>query len=259
MTPNSQAQTIPPLGLQLYTLRAQLAEDFAGVLRRVAAIGYAGVEFYGVYGESPVAAAQLCKDLGLEISSIHAPTPMMENISLAIDTAKTLSVKRVVCAWYPPERFATVDTIRATCDELNTANDILQGNRLELHYHNHWAECARVGNKYVYQHMLDFLEPTIGFEIDVYWAKTAGVDPAAMIREIGKRGPLLHIKDGPAVMDADMTAVGDGVVDIDAVAKASRDTAQWWLVELDRCATDMFQAVEKSYTYITQRGYAHGK
>jgi sugar phosphate isomerase/epimerase len=250
---------MPPIGIQLYTLRTQLAEDFESVIRRVAEIGYAGVEFGGVYGESPAAAARLCSELGLQISSMHSPTPIRENLTLAIDTAKTLGVKRVICAWYPPENFATVDDIRATCEQLNTANEILRGNDLELHYHNHWQECARVGDKYVYQHMVDFLEPTVGFEVDVYWAKTAGVDPAEMVRELGKRAPLLHIKDGPATMDGDMTAVGDGVVDINAIASASRGTAEWWIVELDRCATDMMQAVEKSYYYITQRGFAHGR
>lgn len=249
----------PPIGIQLYTLRTQLAEDFEPVIRRLAEIGYVGVEFGGVYGESPAAAAQLCKDLGLQISSMHAPTPMRDHLTLAIDIANVLGVKRVVCPWIPPEGFATVDDIRATCEQLNTANEILRGNNLELHYHNHWQECAPVDDKYVYQHMLDFLEPTVGFEVDVYWAQTAGVAPAQMLREVGTRAPLVHIKDGPATMEGDMTAVGDGVVDMNAVSEASLGNAEWWLVELDRCATDMMQAVEKSYLYITQRGFAHGR
>lgn len=249
----------PPIGIQLYTLRAQIAEDFEPVVRRVAEIGYAGVEFGGTYGESPAAARKLCDELGLQIASMHTPTPMMENLTLAIDTAGVLGVKRAVCAWLPPERFATIDTIRAACDELNTANQIFRGNNLELHYHNHWAECNLLDDKYVYQHMLDMLEPTVGFEVDTYWAKTAGVDPVAMLTEIGKRAPLVHIKDGPAKMDEDMTAVGDGTLDWTAISQATQGTADWWLVELDRCATDMMQAVEKSYQYITERGFAHGR
>lgn len=250
---------MPPIGLQLYTVREQLAENFESVVRRVAEIGYVGVEFGGFYGESPAAAKILCDELGLQIFSMHAATPLLEKLTPAIDIAKTLDVKRVVCAWYPPENFATLDAIRATCDELNRANEILRGNDLELLYHNHWQECARVDDKMVYQHMLDLLEPTIGFEVDTYWAKTAGLDPAQMIRELGARAPLLHIKDGPATMEAEMTAVGDGVMDFSAIAKASPSTAEWWIVELDRCATDMLQAVEKSYYYITRRGFAHGR
>ncbi len=249
----------PPIALQLYTLRAQLPEDFNGVMQRVADIGYSGVEFAGIFGDSPADAAKLCRDLGLQICSMHAPSPILENVTLAIDRAGMLGVKRVVCPWYPPEQFATPDDIKKMCDELNTVNEILRGNNLELHYHNHWAECWRVGENYVYQYMADFLDPTIGFEVDVYWALTAGVNPATMLKELGKRAPLLHIKDGPAVMDADMTAVGDGVVDIAAISNASKDTAEWWIVELDRCATDMMEAVAKSYQYITERGFAHGR
>ncbi|MCC7161760.1 MAG: sugar phosphate isomerase/epimerase [Anaerolineae bacterium] len=249
----------PPLGLQLYTLRANLAEDFENNMRRVAKIGFSGVEFGGFYGESAAAAANLCRELGLEICGMHSHGPLMENLTLTIDTAQILGVKRVVCPWYPPEDLATVDDIKKTCDELNTANEIMRGNNLTFGYHNHWAECYRVQDKYAYQHMSEFLDPTVFFEVDVYWARTAGVAPAAMLRELGARAPLLHIKDGPATMEGDMTAVGDGVLDFDAISAASKDTAQWWIVELDRCATDMLQAVDKSYQHITRRGLAHGR
>lgn len=250
---------MPPTALQLYTLRAQLAENYENILRQVADMGYVGVELAGMYGESPAYAARLFRELGLQVTSIHAPLPLLENLTQAVEVANTFGIRRVVCAWYPPERFATLDDVRVVCDELNRANEMLRAQNLELHYHNHWQECAMLDGKIVYQHMLDSLEPNIGFEIDVYWAKTAGVEPAAMIRELGNRAPLLHIKDGPATMDGDMTAAGDGVVNLRAIADASRDTAEWWIVELDRCATDMLKAVEKSYTYLTQNGLAHGK
>ena len=77
-----------------------------------------------------------------------------------------------------------------------------------------------------------------------------------MLRELGKRAPLLHIKDGPATMDGDMTAVGEGVIDLSAIAEASKDTAEWWIVELDRCATDMLQAVDKSLR-LPRRKWIH--
>jgi sugar phosphate isomerase/epimerase len=250
---------MPPIALQLYTLRAPLAENFESVMRHVAAIGYVGVETAGMYGESPESAARLFRALGLQVTSLHAPLPLLENLPQAMDLANVLATQRVVCAWYPPERFATVDDIRAVCDELNRANEALRAQNLELHYHNHWQEFAPVNGKRVYQHMRDFLDPSIGFEIDVYWAQTAGVAPAALVRELGARAPLLHIKDGPATLDGDMTAVGDGVVDLRAMAEASRETSEWWIVELDRCATDMLQAVEKSFTYLTQNGLAYGK
>ncbi len=250
---------MPPIAIQLYTLRAQLAENYENIIRQIAAMGYRGVETAGMYGESPAYAARLFHELGLQVTSMHAPMPMLDNMNQIIDVAKTFGIQRVVCPWYPPERFATLDDVRVICDELNQANAKVRAQNLELHYHNHWQECAMLDGKLVYQHMLDLLDPYIGFELDVYWAKTAGLDPAQVVRELGTRAPLLHIKDGPATMDGDMTAAGDGVVDLRALADASQSTADWWIVELDRCATDMLTAVQTSYTYLTQNGMAYGK
>jgi sugar phosphate isomerase/epimerase len=248
-----------PIGIQLYTVRAELARDFENTIRRIASMGYVGVETAGQYGESPAYAANLFRELGLQVVSMHAPLPLLGNLNQAMEIANTFGVKRVVCAWYPPERLESVNDIRAVCDELNRANETFSASGLELHYHNHWQECALVENKRVYQHMLDALDKNIGFEIDVYWAQTAGVEPAAMIRELGKRAPLLHIKDGLATRQDPKMAVGDGKVDMRAIAEASHDTAEWWIVELDECATDMMQAVEKSINYLTQNHLAYGK
>jgi sugar phosphate isomerase/epimerase len=106
--------------------------------------------------------------------------------------------------------------------------------------------------------MLDYLDKSVLFELDVYWVTTAGANPAAIVKELGQRAPLLHIKDGPCVKGQPMTAVGDGKVDVAAVAQASAATAKWMIVELDSCATDMLAAVKKSYGYLVGKGFARG-
>ena len=107
--------------------------------------------------------------------------------------------------------------------------------------------------------MLEFLDKSVLFELDVYWVTTAGANPAAIVTELGTRAPLLHIKDGPCVIGQPMTAAGDGKVDIAGVAKAGAKTAEWMIVELDSCATDMLAAVKKSHSYLTTKGFARGK
>jgi len=69
---------------------------------------------------------------------------------------------------------------------------------------------------------------------------------------------LLHIKDGPCVKNQPMTAVGAGKVDIAGVAQASAKTAEWMIVELDSCATDMLTAVKESHDYLVTKGFARG-
>ena len=55
-----------------------------------------------------------------------------------------------------------------------------------------------------------------------------------------------------------MTAVGDGKMDFEPMAEAAADHVQWMIVELDRCATDMFTAVEASSQYLRNKGFTQG-
>ncbi|MCB0231676.1 MAG: sugar phosphate isomerase/epimerase, partial [Anaerolineae bacterium] len=64
--------------------------------------------------------------------------------------------------------------------------------------------------------------------------------------------------DGPATEKDPMVAVGQGVMDFPAIIPAATG-AQWLIVELDRCATDMMVAVDESYRYLTGEGLAHGR
>jgi len=248
-----------PIALQLYSLREMLNAGYAAGVRKVAEIGFAGVETAGFPGTTPQAAAQLFRELGLTVCSAHSQLPLGDKQAEVLDTMAALGCTRLVCPWKPPELFASLDGIRQVCDELNAADAGARAHGLTLSYHNHWAECARVDGRRAYEIMLDYLAPDILFEIDTYWAKTAGVDPATMVRQLGTRAPLLHIKDGPCVMDAPMTAVGDGAVDVPGVVAAGAGATEWLIVEIDRCATDMLEAVAKSYRYMVGEGLAHGK
>lgn len=248
-----------PIALQLYSIRELLAADYAAGVRKVADIGYAGVETAGFPGTTPQAAARQFGELGLAVCSAHSPLPLGDQQAEVLDAMAALGCTRLICAWKPPELFASVDGIRQVCDELNEANAVARANGLTLGYHNHWAECALVDGRRAYEIMLDHLAPDIFFEVDTYWAKTAGVDPAAMVRQLGGRAPLLHIKDGPCVMDAPMTAVGDGIVDVPDIVASGAGASEWLIVEIDRCATDMLDAVAKSYRYMVGRGLARGK
>ncbi len=250
-----------PLAVQLYTLRDDMATDFEGTIRKVADIGYAGVETAGMFGAGVKEAAALFSDLGLKVAGAHSPLPLGDKKNEVLDTMGTLGCKKVICPWMDPSRFASADAIKAACDDLNAASEVAQANGLTLLYHNHWFEYETVEGKPAYKYMLEYLSPSVGLEIDTYWVKVGGCDPAAVIEEIGGRAPLLHIKDGPAVNREDpMVAAGDGAMDWDGIfAAAAGSAAEWAIVELDRSATDMLQAVSRSYAYLTGKGFAHGR
>ncbi|UCC51924.1 MAG: sugar phosphate isomerase/epimerase [Anaerolineaceae bacterium] len=247
-----------PIALQLYSVREALERDFAGVVRSVANMGYLGVETASFPGTTPKAAAQLFGELGLEVTSAHLPLPLGEKQQEVLDTMGDLGCERLISAYLSPESYGTVEQIKRNCDLLNEANSVAKAHGLTLGVHNHWWEFEAVEGRTGYDIWRERLDPEIFFELDTYWIQTAGVDAAEVVRQAGSRAPLLHIKDGPATRDEAMVAVGDGRMDITAVVGAAGDNVEWLIVELDRCATDMMGAVEKSYAYLVGAKLAEG-
>jgi sugar phosphate isomerase/epimerase len=131
---------------------------------------------------------------------------------------------------------------------------------MRLGYHNHnWEFSTRIDGRPAYSVLFDQLSPQIFAEVDVYWAQVGGCDPVSIITELGTRARLLHMKDGPADSPKSaMTAAGAGAVDLPGVAAAA-PYADWHIVELDRCETDMFEAVEASFRYLVEAGLSQGQ
>jgi sugar phosphate isomerase/epimerase len=186
--------------------------------------------------------------------------PLGDDKNKVLDNMAALNCKRLVCPWQAPEEFQTLDKIKKVGERLNEADQICRENGLTLLYHNHWFEYQLTDGRYPYKAMLDYLNPTVLLELDLYWVKTGGPDPAAVVREMGRRAPLLHIKDGPATdKSLPMVPAGEGALDWPAVFAAAEGTVEWAVVEFDRCATDMLTAIKNSYAYLIGKGFAHGR
>ncbi len=247
-----------PIALQLYSVRERLAKDFAGTVRKVAEFGYAGVEPAGFPGTTLQDAALLFRELGLQIPSAHTPLPLGEHEAETLEAMETLGCLRIISG-IGPDGYKTLDLLKQSCETFNRANAVAQAHGLAFGIHNHWWEYQKLDGRYIYQIMLELLEPGVFFELDTYWIQTAGVDAAAVVAEFGKRAPMLHIKDGPCQIGQPQTAVGDGLMDVRAVVEAGEGSTEWLVVELDACATDMFEAVQKSIGYLTTEGLGHGR
>lgn len=247
-----------PVALQLYSIREDLAKGFDAAVRRVAAMGYAGVETAGFPGTTPAAAAKLFQELGLTVCSAHSALPLGDKKNEVLDAMDALGAKRLVLAWLGPEYFEDLGKVYQAADMLNAAAEVARGHGMTVGYHNHWQEFNLVDGRPAYEHMLERLAPDVFWELDTYWAHVAEHDPAEVLRKLGPRAALIHVKDGPGNMTDPMTATGEGVMDWPHVLGAAEAHAEWLIVELDRCATDMMTAVEKSYDYLTSKGWGHG-
>lgn len=251
-----------PIAVQLYSVREQMEGDLTGTIRQVADMGYVGVEPFGLDAAKAKAQAALFADLGLVVPGAHSKLPLGDDKNEVLDVMGELNCPIIICPFLPAEDFQSVDSIRRVCDQLNEAQAVAAANGLKLAYHNHWWEFYPVADTGKTGHaiMLETLDPAVLMEIDTYWVTVGGSDPVDVIRALGSRAPLLHIKDGPAVNHEDpMVAVGDGAMDFHAIISAGAAATQWLVVELDRCAADMMAAVGQSYAYLVGEGLARGR
>lgn len=238
------------IAVQLYSVREFTEKDFAGTVRKIAAMGYPGVETAGFPGTTAQAAGKLFKDLGLAVSSAHADLPVGKDQARILDEMDAIGCKRLVCPGVPASLFDSMDGLKKAASQLNQANQVCWEHGLALGYHNHYKEFQMVESRSAFDILLELVDPQVFFQVDTYWAHVAGVDVPALIRRLGKRAPLLHIKDGPGVKDKPMLAIGEGVMNIPAILTAAKGFCEWQIVELDSCATDMLEAVKKSYQYL---------
>ena len=247
-----------PISVQLYSLRDECARDFDGVLARLAAIGYKGVEPFHLFGKSPRDFKAQVEDLGMAVSSSHTPWANRADVGEVVETITALGLNRAAGGFGAAD-FADMDAVARTADAINAIVESLAPHGIDLFLHNHWWEFQEVGGKLGMRHIAERC-PKVLFEVDTYWAANFGaVDAAAEVANLKARTPLLHIKDGPLERDRAHVAVGDGKMDVAAVIDAAdADVLEWLIVELDACDTDMMTAVEKSYRYLTANGLAVG-
>ena len=254
-----------PLALQLYSLREDAAKDFPLVLKKVADMGYRGVEYAGLHDRAAADVAKIVADLGMVSASAHMAVPAAGNVNQIVDDTKALGIGCIVSGGGPGD-FETADKIKALADGFKAGAELLAPHGIRLGYHNHWWEFDHQVDGRCPHDILMSLAGKMFAQVDTYWALFGGDDPVEVIRRNAGRVELLHIKDGtlektdegrPATPH---TAIGAGKLDTPAVVAAGQEAgSRWLIVELDNCATDMEEAVRQSADYMLSNGLAEGR
>lgn len=249
---------IPRLGIQLYSLREELTRDFDATMAQVAGMGYAGVEPWGGLPVDIRHAAEVFKAHGLGVPSIHLPLLAGDDRQKRLDSAHAFSVQTIVLPSLPEADFKDQDGLKRAAEKIAESAAVAHAEGFAYGYHNHWWEWTLIDGQTALDRLAALLDSSIIFEIDTYWARVAGLDAAQVVARFGSRAPLLHIKDGPADnTESAMVAIGDGVMNVEGILSEAQ--AMWAVVELDRCATDMVDAVAASARYLSGKGWAQGK
>jgi sugar phosphate isomerase/epimerase len=234
------------VGLQLYTVRDQTAQDFKGTIRRVAEMGYDGVEFAGYGNLGADELATLLKETGLQAFGTHVSLAAMESdLDREIEYCLAIGCPNLVVP-HVQQDLLSGERLRTLTELLNTFGRRARERGLTFAFHNHASEFAQEDGKYALDSMLENTDPAnLKLELDSYWAAYAGVDPIAYLGKHTGRVALVHMKD--MTPERTFTEVGDGTLDIAGIIKAAQAAGtRWFLVENDAPTIPSLESARRS-------------
>jgi sugar phosphate isomerase/epimerase len=209
----AQSRRVNNVGLQLYSLRAEMGQDFEGTLERLAEIGFKEMEFAGYFDKSAAEVRRILDRFGLTSPAAHIQlNAIRQNLEREIETAATIGQKYIVVPSLPADE-RSLDDYQAHAETLNRAGEAARAAGIKMGYHNHSFEFEPQNNgKMGYDTLLDLTEPElVDMEMDLFWIINAKQDPVAYFQDNPGRFSMLHVKD--MAMDGAMTDVGRGTID----------------------------------------------
>jgi putative nucleotidyltransferase with HDIG domain len=237
------------LSIQLYTVRAALADDAGATLARLAEIGFRQVEPFDL-----LTYRDRLRD-GLSRHGIAAPTAHIGLIGDApldeiLDAAVELGIGTLIQPWTEPKRWRSEPGVREIAVALSAVAVRAAGRGIRVGYHNHHFELeSRIDGRHALELFADHLAPEVVLEVDTYWAFAGGADVPALLRRLGDRVAALHVKDGDGSLDPKrQVAVGSGALPIADILAAA--PAALRVIELDDTAGDLLEAVRASRAFV---------
>lgn len=252
-----------PLGVQLYTVRKQAEQDLPHVIDQIRRIGYQEVETYpGIYTYSAAALQHLIADAGLSAPSGHFS---YNDLDTRFNYAKELGLSWMVCSMILPSLWNSADGFGTAAKQFNAWGRRAQEMGMRFAFHNHDYEFRPLPPQQAgltgYDVLISQTDPElVFFEVDCYWVAQAGHDPVQLMRRLGQRVKMLHLKDRkpgfPPSFEMNQASahfepVGSGSLDWKAIlAEAERQGVEHYFVEQDQTAGPPLDAIRRSYNYL---------
>jgi sugar phosphate isomerase/epimerase len=254
------------VGIQLYTVRNEIAKDPKGTLEKIAALGFQEVENFGYNGKffgmeaaeyksfldklkmTPISGHYMYGNFGNK----KIPGTILYGWDKAVEDAAAIGQKYMVIAFLMPEERTSINDYKKIAAELNKAGEKCKKAGIQLCYHNHDFEFQEIDGQIPFDILTKETDPSlVKLELDLYWVAKAGKDPIALFNENKGRIALWHVKDMDKTPSKNFTEVGNGVIDFATIFKnAKLSGMKHFFVEQDMCPGSPFDSVQKSIGYI---------
>lgn len=252
------------LGIQLYSLRELAKKDLPAALDLIKGYGLTQIETWNVPNTPAAMLAEGLKARGLQAVSAHMSYEAFKKDPAAvIRDAQALGVKYVIIPIVPraKEGFKEADARRVAA-EFNAFGEACRAAGLRFGYHPHGFEFTPTGTEgeVVFDVLARETKPElVCFEMDVFWAFHAGMDPVKLLRKYSGRWVLMHVKDirkgAPTGLSTggapptDKVPVGTGQIDWPAVLRTAREVGvQHYFIEDESLLPEQY--IPESLKYL---------
>lgn len=276
---------IDKFGIQLWTVKEDMAKDPLATLKALSSDGYKQIESFGgdkgiFWGYTPTEFKKILDDLGLEIVSSHVNPAYTTDLSLEEEFKKlsadaaSIGVKYLINPF--PGELKTDAEWQKVAEGLNKQGQITKAAGLKTGYHNHHIEFLPTAEGSIPEELL--LKGTdkdlVDFELDLYWNIKAGQQPADWFTNYADRYKLVHVKDlykAEKVAEIEAaekaegfwpagasTTIGNGRIDFPTILKdAKNHGVEYFIVEQERFDDSTpLQDVKKDAEYMKSFKFA---
>ncbi|MFD0681114.1 MULTISPECIES: sugar phosphate isomerase/epimerase family protein [unclassified Paenibacillus] len=194
------------VAINLFSVNSQLNDNYLGTLEKLAQIGYRNVELIATDKSrkrfsDAIPANELKKklvELNLNPIASHegiAPGLQVDDLDwdFIIPYNAQLGVQRIVL---PSLRITSREEALKLAEKVNVIGRRCHEHDMSFYLHNHALEFKQDGENTLFDMLLNHTDPSyIKVELDLAWVIRGGLDPIALLDQLGERCDLVHQRD----------------------------------------------------------------
>ena len=240
------------IGVQIYSVRNQLSENFDSTLSVLSEIGFDYIEAYGLstdgqlYGMDPEY-KKAVEAHGMKLISSHSSYFTVKDAPIMIEAAKKAGLEYLIIPYLGNEFRGDYDAVAKNLNEIGV---LFKEAGIGFGYHNHDFEFIPTEDGRIpLEILLEGTNPeNVDFQLDLYWVVKAESDPMEIINKYPGRFAAFHVKDSD--VDLNQTTVGTGIVDFQTIlANQQISGYQFYFVEDER-TDDPFFNLKNAHDYL---------
>ena len=245
-TTAATAAAAPRIGVQLWSVRDELKQDFEGTLTKLAQMGFQGVEFAGElgrFGNDAAGLRQFMDKTGLQCAGAHTSFNALSaaRIDATVAYYKKLGCSNLVIGM--DKRAFNKPGAVEVARELTALSVKLAPMGMKIGYHNHAGEMAGVDGQTTWDLIATSTPKGAILQQDVGWTTFAGKDPVALVKRYPGRTVSTHFKPKFAEGSTGVHIIGQDKTDWAGVTTAVRSVGgtEWIIVEQEDYPAGMNQ------------------